>query len=322
VRRREFIALAGAAVAWPLAARAQSSARPPLIGYLETADRPAYLAAFVHGLSELGYVEDRTIIIDRRSAAGAVERLPGLAGQLVRREPRVIVATSAPAALAAKAATTTIPIVVTNVNDPVGLGLVASLSHPEGNVTGLSSISAGLWGKRLELLAAVVPKLSRVGVIWQPTSGGNQTSYREVQAGAAALGLGIESLPIREPADLDAAFEAARGRVGAVAVVYNPIVVQNPQRVVAAAARTRIPAMYLDNQLTEAGGLFSYGPNVADMFRRTAGYVDKILKGAKPAELPVEEPTKFDLVINLKTAKAIDFAIPQSFLLRADEVIE
>ena len=300
---------------------AQAPSGVPRIGYLETFATPEYAEALRRGLSELGYVENRTIIIERRSASGRAERLPDLAADLVRLQPQVIVASGPPAVIAAKNATATIPIVMANGADPVGLGLVASLARPGGNVTGLSNLAMDLGGKRLELLAEIVPGLSRVGVVWNPAEA-SQFAYRELQAAAVASGLSLESFAVTRPEDIDAAFQAAAARAGGVAVLNSPIVGGYREVVVAAAARHKVPAIYYDTEQATAGGLISYGANRSDLHRRAALYVDKILKGAKPADLPVEQATKFELVVNLKTAKALGLTIPELFLQRADEVIE
>jgi len=301
---------------------AQAPSDAPRIVYLESAARPASAAAFLRGLSDLGYVENRNIVIERRSAAGQTERLPGLAAELVRLQPRVIVASSPSAALAAKNATATIPIVMAFTNDPVALGLVASLARPGGNVTGLSNQATGLMGKRLELLAEIVPGLSRVSVVWQPAIESNQANLRELQAAAVVLRFTLDPFEVTQPEDFDAAFKAAATRGGGVAVLDGALVSQHRGIVVAAAARHKVPTIYFELEFAEAGGLISYGPNIPDMHRRAAVYVDKILKGANPADLPVEQPTKFELVINLKTAKALSITIPPALLSQADEVIE
>jgi putative ABC transport system substrate-binding protein len=303
-------------------AAAQTSSGPPLIGHLLPVAPPEWIDAFQRGLSDLGYVENQTIIVERRSAAGQAERLPGLAAELVRLRPQVIVATAPPAVLAAKHATATIPIVMAFTNDPVALGLVASLARPGGNITGLSNQATGLMGKRLELLAEIVPGLSRVGVVWQPTNESNQANLEELQTAAVTLRVALDPFEVTRPEDFDAAFKGAATRGGGVVVLNGGLVIRHLGVVVAAAARHKVPAIYFGTEYTKVGGLISYGPNIPDMHRRAAVFVDKILKGAKPADLPIEQPTKFDLVVNLKAAKALGIAIPQSILLRADEVIE
>ena len=320
MKRREFITLMGTtAVTWPLAARAQQPALP-VIGYLDASGLDRWFEAFRRGLSDLGYEENRTVIIERRSAAGRSERLPDLAAELVRLQPQVIVASGSRAALAAKNATASIPIVIAFATDPVGLGLVATLARPGGNLTGLSNLGAGLMGKRLELLAKIVPGLARVGVVWQPNFEGVHMDHRELQTAAAELGLPIESFELTRPEDIDAAFKQASARVGGVAVLSGPLIFNQRERVVAAAVRHKVRSIYYDAEYAQSGGLMSYGPSLLDLHRRTAVFVDKILKGAKPADLPVEQPTKFELVINLKTAKALGLEVPPTLL--ADEVIE
>jgi putative tryptophan/tyrosine transport system substrate-binding protein len=303
-------------------ATAQSPSGAARIGYLEGAAPPERAAAFRRGLTDLGYVENRTIVIEWRSAAGQIERLPAMAAELVRLQPQVIVASGPPAALAAKSATATIPIVMVNIPDPVGLGLVASHARPGGNITGLSSLSAGLLGKRLELLAEIVPGLSRVGVVWEPANESTRAIYRELQAVAVALRLAVEPFEVTRPEDLDAAVKAGGARAGGVAVLSSPIVNQHREVVVAAAARHKVPAIYFGTEFAEAGGLVSYGANIPDLHRRAAAYVDRILKGAKPGDLPVEQPTTFELAVNFKAAKALGLVIPQSIHVRADVVIE
>jgi putative ABC transport system substrate-binding protein len=303
-------------------ATAQSPSGAPRIGYLESVASAARADAFQRGLSDLGYVENKTIVIERRSAAGQVERLPALAAELVRLQPHVIVASGPPAALAAKNATETIPIVMANISDPVGLKLVASLARPGGNITGLSTLTTGLMSKRVELLAEILTGISRIGVVWQDTREEPRMNYRELQTAATALRLAVESFEVTGPEDFDAVFKAAGERTGGVAVVNGAIVIQHREIVLAAAARYKVPAVYFGTEYTEAGGLVSFGANIADLHHRAAVYVDKILKGAKPADLPVEQPTQYELVVNLKTAKALGITIPQSILLRADEVID
>jgi len=303
-------------------AMAQVPSVAALVGFLEVSGGSEWRDAFRHGLSDLGYVEGRTVVIEPRDASGRYERLPDLAAELVRLHPSVLVASDPLSAVAAKNATSTIPIVMANSNDAVGMGLVKSLARPGGNVTGLSTLSTGLSGKRLELLAALVPGLSRVGVVWHPALQPAQMAYRDLQAAAKALHFSLESFEVTRSEDLDPAFQAASQRTGAVAVLNSPIMVQNFDFVVAAAARHKVPAIYYSTEFTHAGGLMSFGANLSEMHRRAAVYVDKILKGAKPGDLPVEQPTKFELVVNLKAAKALGLAIPPSFLVRADEVIE
>ena len=295
----------------------------PIIAYLDVYPTPApWAEAFGRGLRDLGYVENRTIIIEWRSAAGNTARLPGLAAELVRLQPKVIVAETPGAALAAKNATATIPIVVIMASDAVGLGLVKSLARPDGNITGLSTQSAEVAGKRLELLAKIVPNLVRVGVVGNIASRPARTNYQHLQSAAAALRLPLELFEVSRPEDFGAAFKAASQRVGGVVVFNNAIVRAHREVVVAAAARYKMPAVYPDAAMTMAGGLLSYATDIQNLHHRAATYVDKILKGARPADLPVQQPTRFQLVINVKTAKALGLTIPPSLLALADEVIE
>jgi putative ABC transport system substrate-binding protein len=278
--------------------------------------------ALIKGLRELGYVHGQNIVIEWRYAEGNTERLPTLADELVRLRVDVLVAAGGtPPALAAKRATTTIPIVMTNVGDPVESGLVASLARPGGNITGLTSASPHLSGKRLELLKEVLPGLSRVAVLWNPANPSAALQFKETQAAARALGLQIQSLEARGPDDFEHAFGAAK-RSGGILVVGDPMFTLHRTRLTDLAGRNRLPAMYVFGVFVEAGGLMSYGTSLSDLWRRAAYYVDKILRGAKPADLPVEQPTKFELVINLKTAKGLGVKIPAHLLMEADKVIE
>ena len=314
--------------AWPVAASAQQAAKIARIGYLATnlAAGPHLREAFLQGLRDLGYVEGRNVVIEYRDAEGKLERLPALAAELVALKVDVIVAASTLAALAAKQATRTLPIVFAAAGDPVASGLVTSLARPGGNVTGLSILAPELVGKCLELLKQAVPGVSRVAVLWQPGALGERTEkdmLKEAEVAARALGVRLQFVEARGPADFDRAFsDMTRARAGALTVLASVMFFSERRRLVDLAAKNRLPAVYPLREFVDAGGLMSYGPNVADLFRRAATYVDKILKGAKPADLPVEQPTKFELVINLKTAKALGLTIPPSLLARADEVIE
>ena len=265
-------------------------------------------------------------MIEYRDAEGKPERLPALAAELVALKVDVIVAPNTAQALAAKQATRTLPIVFAFVADPVASGLVTSLARPGGNVTGLSSLTPELVGKRLELLTQAVPGVSRVAVLWQPGAQGERTDkdmLKGADVAARALGVRLQFVEARGPADFDRAFsDMTRARAGALTVLGSTMFISERRRLVDLAAKNRLPAVYARREYVDAGGLMSYGPNLADLFRRAATYVDKILKGAKPADLPVEQPTKFELVINLKTAKALGLTIPQSLLGRADEVIQ
>jgi putative ABC transport system substrate-binding protein len=323
--RREFITLlGGAAVVWPLAARAQQPTKLPTVGFLGAAT-PAiwsvFIVAFVRRLRELGWIEGRTIAIEYRWAEGRRERYAEIAAEFVRLKVDVIV-TSGGAALAAKQATSLIPIVFAAAADPVGGGFVASLVQPGGNVTGLSAQFTDLAGKRLELLREIVPSLRQLAIMANAGYPAAVLEMAEVQATARTLGLEVTTLEISRAEDIAPAFEALKGRAEALYVCSDILTTTNRVRVNTLALTARLPMMYGVREYVEAGGLMSYGPNFLDLWRRTGDLVDKILRGAKPAEIPVEQPTKFDLVINLTTAKALGLTIPDSFLLRADEVIE
>jgi putative tryptophan/tyrosine transport system substrate-binding protein len=316
------LALGAMLLALSFPAEAQQSKKVPRIGFLSGAHVEPFREAFRQGLHELGYVEGQNIVIEWRHADGKVEGLPALAAELVRVKVDVIVTGGTPALLAAKDATRTIPIVLC-IGDPVGEGFVASLARPGGNITGLSAISTDLSGKRLELLKETFPRLSRAGVLWDAADQSAAANFKETEALARALGVQVQSLEVRRPEDFESAFKAATGgRVQGLIVLRGLIITRHRTRIVALAAKNRLPAMYGDSRWVEAGGLMYYGPNINDLFRRAATYVDKILKGAKPADLPVEQPTKFELVINLKTAKALGVKIPAQLLMEADKVIE
>ncbi len=331
ISRRAFIeTIVGGLLAAPLAAEAQQARKVPRIGFLGTrtpSDTSSAFDAFRQGLRELGWVEGQNIVIEYRWAEGRYERLPTLAAELVRLKVDIIVAVTTPGIQAAKNATETIPIVmISGSADPVGLGLIASLARPGGNVTGLSySVGREIFGKGLELLKETVPKVRRVAILSNPSNPASPVQpliIREVYVAARSLGVQL-LLEARGPNGFDGAFAAmAKERVGALLVVADSIFILHRTRLADLAAKSRLPAMYGFREHVEAGGLMSYGANLADLYRRAATYVDKILKGAKPADLPVEQPTKFELVINLKTAKALGLTIPQSLLGRADEVIE
>jgi ABC-type uncharacterized transport system substrate-binding protein len=312
----------------PFAGEAQQAAKVAQIGYLtlNLAASPHMPEAFRQGLRDLGYIEGRNVVIEIRSAEGKLERLPALAAELVALRVDVILAAGTPHALAAKQATRTIPIVFAAGTDPVMDGLVTSLARPGGNVTGLSSLGSELVAKRLELLKQAVPGVSRVAVLWHPGALGERTEkdmLKEAEVAARALGVRLQFVEARGPADFDRAFsDMTRARVDALTLLTSTMFLSERRRLVALAAKHRLPAVYPWRDVVDAGGLMSYGPDLADLFRRAATYVDKILKGAKPGDLPVEQPTKFELVINLKTAKALGLTIPQSLLQRADEVIQ
>jgi ABC-type uncharacterized transport system substrate-binding protein len=326
VRRREFITILGTAAALPLAVQAQQPAKVPRVGWLspgsQTSDQN-FIASFRDGLRELGWMVGQNIAIESRWAEGKFERLPDLAAELVRLKVDVIVANVTQASLAAKRATTTIPIIMVGVGDPLGSGLVDSLARPSGNVTGPSSMLAEASAKQLALLKETVPSASPVAVLWNPANPVWQASaLKQTEAAARAMGLRLQLVEARGPDELEGAFAAiTRERAGALFVPADIIFVRHAQRMADLAARHRLPAMYGFREHVEAGGLMSYAASFSVMFRRAAAFVDKILKGAKPADLPVEQPTKFELVINIKTAKALGITIPQSVLQLADEVI-
>jgi putative ABC transport system substrate-binding protein len=321
-----LVTLALSLLVAPVGAAAQPAANVPRIGFFSS-DAPAsegarsYLEAFRQGLRELGYVEGQTIAVEERFAAWRTERLAELAAELVRLNVEVIVTQAAPATQAARHATRTIPIVFTNVNDPVGQGIVASLARPGANVTGLSTLSSPISGKRLELLKEAAPGVARVAVFWNAANPAFALMVREMHSAAPALGLQLQSLAVHSPDDLDRAFEAATGEGAESLVVLPGTPMRSPTQVVEFAATHRLPAMYAENARVKAGGLMSYGPNYREISRRAATYVDKILKGTIPADLPVEQPITFELVINLKTAQALGLTIPPTLLFQADEVI-
>ena len=318
-----LVALALGLIATPLPTQAQEPAKVPRLGFLATGPSPR-VEAFWQALRQLGYVEGQNIAIERRFSENKIDRLPALAAELVRLKVDVIVAPDPPAASAARNATRTIPIVMRSSSDPVEAGLVASIARPGGNITGVYSIAEELVGKRLELLKAVVPRVSRVAVLWDPDFPASARWFREAEVAARSLGVQLQSLEVRCPnPDYESAFGVAtRGHAGALITLRNPPIVFHQRRIVNLATKSRLPAIYDDREFVESGGLMSYGANLADMYRRAATYVDKILKGAKPADLPVEQPTRFELVINLKTAKALGLTIPRSILVRADQVIQ
>ena len=329
VHRRDFLVAAGTLLAAPLVAEAQQAAKVARIGYLSTslASSPHLRDAFLQGLRDLGYVEGRNVVIEYRDAEGKVERLPTLAAELVALKVDVIVVGgSTRVTLAAMQATKTVPIVFTNVGDPVESGLVTSLARPGGNVTGLSALGPELVGKGLELLKQAVPGVDRVAVLWRPGALGEHTDkdmLTRADVAARALGLRLQFVELRDPDEFARAFsDMSSARAGALTVLPSNRFLRERRRLVDLAAKNRLPAVYTSREFVDAGGLMSYGANSADLFRRAATYVDKILKGAKPGDLPVEQPTKFELVINLKPAKALGLTIPQSVLGRADQTIE
>ena len=326
MRRRQFITLlGGAAAAWPLAVRAQQPGKLPTVGFLGAGSalvESQWAAAFVKRLHELGWTEGRTIAIEYRWAEGRNEPAE-LVAEFVRLKVDIIVTSGTPSILAAKQATSAIPIVFAAAGDPVRTGIVASLARPGGNVTGLSLLATDLTGKRIELLREVVPGLRRLALLGNVGNPQVVVEIGEVQAAARTLGLEVvTSSEIRKAEDVAPAFESFKGRADALFVVLDPLINSNRVPIATLALGALLPTMHGLRELVEAGGLMSYAANFPDLFRRTAGLVDKILRGVKPAEIPVEQPTKFDLVVNLKTAKVLGLTIPETFLARADEVIE
>jgi putative ABC transport system substrate-binding protein len=327
VDRRTFVSgVTFGLLAAPLAAWAQQTGKVPRIGYLSSgsATTTRLVEGFRQGLREFGWVEGQNVVIDYRFAEGRFDRLPNLAAELLRLKVDVIVAGATPPAVAAKKATGTIPIVMVGVGDPVGLGLIASLARPGGNVTGLSfSVGLDTIGKALELLKEVVPKVRRVAILSNPANLSHALAIKNLKVAARSLGVQLQLLEARGPNEFDGAFVAmAKGRAEALLVVPDSMFVLQRTRLADLAAKNRLPSMHGVREHVEAGGLMSYGPSALAVWRRAAFFVDKILKGAKPAELPIEQPTKFELVINLKTAKALGLTIPPSLLQRADQVIE
>jgi putative tryptophan/tyrosine transport system substrate-binding protein len=325
MRRREFIARLGGAAAWPIAARAQQPGKLPTIGFLGAAAvsaRSQWVAALVQRLRELGWIEGRTVAIEYRWAEARNERFAEIAAEFVRLKVDVMVTYGTLSTIAAKEATAVIPIVSAVMGDPVGTGIVANLAQPGGNVTGLSNQAVDIVGKRLELLREVVPGLRRLAILANISSPIGRLEMDEVQAAAKALGLDVVTLEIRRLEDIAPAFETLKGRAQALYLVSDPLVLSNRVRINTFSLVARLPAAYNQREYVEAGGLMSYGANIPDLFRRSAEYVDKILRGAKPGDLPVQQPTKFDLVINLPTARALGLEVSPSLLARADEAIE
>ena len=326
MRRREFITLlGGAAAAWPLAARAQQARKLPTIGFLGAATPSVasqWVTSFEKRLRELGWIEGRTVAIEYRWAEARTERYSEIAAELVGLKVDVIVTWASAPVLAAKQATMLIPIVFAAQMDPVGAGVVASLARPGGNVTGLSIQQTDTASKRLELLREVVRNLGRLAIMGNAGAPGAVLEMREVQATARTLGLEVTTREIRQAEDIAPAIEALKSRADALYVATDPLVFTNRIRINTLALGARLPTIYGSREYVDAGALMSYGPNFSDLFRRAADYVDKILRGAKPGDIPVEQPTKFDLVINLKTAKALGLTVPATLLTRADEVIE
>ena len=320
MKRREFIALLGGTAVWPHAARAQQSAKIPRIGIID--DSPIW-NAFRHGLFDLGYLEGQNIAFDYRYAGGLPDRLAWVVVELVHRPVDLIATFGTPPTLAAKQATTTIPIVMMGVGNPVGSGLVSSLARPGGNITGNTILGPEVAGKRLQLLQEVIPSLSRVAFLWNPDNASHPAQLAELRVAVEALGIKLLPVPVRSSDELDNAFSAMmRERPDAFLMTNDPFHQLNIGRIIDFLANNRLPGMFVTREVAVAGGLLSYGASLPDLFRRGAVYVHKILQGTKPADLPIEQPVKFELVVNLKTAKAMGLGIPESFLLRADEAIE
>src|SRR5262245_12888776 len=325
MKRREFITLLGGAAAWPVAARAQQAGKVPTIGFLGQSTRSAgseWVAAFVQRLRDLGWTEGRTIAIEYRWGEGSEGRFAEVAAEFVRLKVDVILTSGTPVVMAAKQATSVIPIVFATAGDPVGNHLVASLARPGGNVTGLSSQSNELAGKRIEILREVIPGLRRLAIMGNVDNPFVALEMGEVHAAAGKLGLEVVTLEIRRAQDIVPAFETLKGRSEALYLSIDAVANTNRIPINILAVGARLPTMHGSRDYVEGGGLMSFGANFPDQFRRSADYVDKILRGTKPADLPVQQPTKFDLIVNLITAKALDLRIPATLLARADEVIE
>jgi putative tryptophan/tyrosine transport system substrate-binding protein len=325
MRRREFITLLGGLVAWPVTARAEQGGKIYTVGIFSAGSPTtgATVTVLPDALRALGWVEGKNVAFVRRFGENRLERLPELAAELVQLNVDVIVAIGTLAPLAAKRATSTIPIVMTAAGDPLGSGLVASLARPGGNVTGMSLMAPDLGGKRLELLKELSPRLARVAVLWNAANPYPARVFRETQSASRTLGIEVQSLEVRSANDFDGAFETARKqRPDALITVEDPLTYDYRKRIADFAVANRLPSLYGFREFAIAGGLMSYGANIADLVRRAAGYVDKLLKGAKPADLPVEQPTTFELIINLRTARALGLQVPPTLLARADEIIE
>jgi len=321
MKRREFIAmLGGGAVAWAVAARAQQQGKIPRIGIID--DAPMW-NAFREGLRDLGFLEGQNIAFEYRTADGVPERLAEAATDLVRRPVDIIATYGTPSSIAAKAATTTIPIVMIGVGDVLRTGLVQSFAHPDGNITGYTTLNPEVQPKRWQLFKAAVPALSRVALLWNPDNASNRLAAEEVRAAAATLSMTFTVVPVRRAEELDGALAAMMlERPDGLIVTGDAIHQLHVGRIINFLANNRLPGLFQYRENVVAGGLMSYGPSLPDLFRRAAGYVDKILRGTRPADLPVEQPTKFELVVNLRTAKALGLTIPEPFLLLADEIIE
>jgi len=325
MRRREFIkVIAGAAAAWPLAARAQQTLKAAHIGYLAFRSPMSADDSFFQGLRNFGWIEGQNILIERRFAVGNANQLEDSAAELVRLKVDVIVAVASAATLAAKDTTTSIPIVFVNAGDPVGQGFVQSLAHPAGNITGIAfDANPDITAKQAQLLLEVVPKASRLAVLWNPTSAVMRSYWNVMKASAPALHIELQSLEVSDPNELEDAFDAmTRQHVDGLLVLSDSFTTFYRARLTELAAKHKLPAIYGHSQYIEAGGLMSYGPSLSDVYGRAAEFVDKILKGAQPASLPAEQPTKFELIINLGTAKTLGLVIPPGLIARADDVIE
>ena len=318
------LALSVLLLALSVPVQGQQAAKFPRIGYLAARSNPEPRdEGFRQGLRDLGYVEGKNISVEYRWAHGKIEQLAGFAAEMVRLKVDVIVATGTPVALRAKDATNAIPIVIAVGDDPVEVGLVASLAHPGGNITGVTTLATELRAKLLELLKEVVPRLTRVAVLWSPVEPRFVLNFKEIETAARSLGVQLESLEVRGPDELESAFRAAtKQRAEALIMLRAPVINAHLQRIAGLALKSRIPAIHDDSVFVEAGGLMSYGTDFPALYRRAAHFVDRILKGAKPADLPVEQPTKFELMINLKTAKALGLTIPPMVLMRAEKVIK
>jgi putative tryptophan/tyrosine transport system substrate-binding protein len=322
MRRRDFIGLLGGAAAWPVDALAQQAGKVWRMGFIAHGHEPFYDALF-EGLREYGYDDGRNLIVERRYARGQAERFKEFAAEMVRLKVDIIIVVTTPAALAVMNATKTIPIVHPNAIDPLNTGLIASLAHPGGNLTGGAQLTAEASAKRLQILKTVVPGLSHAAALWNPGNSAIVFSWKETQGAARVLGLILQSHEVQGPKDFAAAFAAiTEERPNALLVLQDAVTMQQRREIIDFAIKERLPSMFQEKGWAEAGGLMSYGENLASMYRRAAYFVDRIFKGAKPADLPVEQATKFDMVLNLRTAKAIGLTIPDSVLALANEVIE
>jgi putative ABC transport system substrate-binding protein len=320
--RREFMTLVGCATAWPLVARAQHSAKIWRIGFIAHRYEKFYDPLFQR-LHELGYTEGQNLIVERRYADGHAERFDGFAAEMVRLNVDAVIVVTTPAAFAVRKATTTIPIIHTVAIDPVGTGLIASLAHPGGNVTGLAVLNAETSAKRLELLREVLPALSRGAVLWNAANPANSLAWKETEGAGRALGVTLQSIEVRAPKDFESAFSTiGQQHSDILLVLQDALTLEYRKEIIGFALRERLPSMFVGKEWVEEGGLMSYGERLPQRYRRAADIVDRVLRGTKPADIPVEQPTAFELVVNLKTAKAIGLTLPPAFLVRADQVIE